>query len=337
MKSLWPATEIMPREHQLSGDSKMKTLIILCAPCGVGKSTIRELIAQRNQLPDFACMPITPFFANKRVKIMNTDVYFSKTLNFTYVNGTIIDKSIKIRKFGFDPSQYKFRVYLDGKLLDYDYDYITDVHLDNQNFYLDSDLTIFFRCNFDVHRAHEVIFEYLPYKYQLIHRSAEYDGIITLGDEYIRPFDSRNFDVYINGMLIAEDDITMVTERRISLNSIIAAIANNSETHPIVSIYERMHDADVYDYVWRNHKEAFNYIDHDNPAIYDPTTGTYVDNVKRNPDDPSEFIDVKKAQRLKFSLDEQLMRGDAGYRNYRTPTYDPSISGMEINNWIFGK
>lgn len=34
----------------------MKTLVILTAPCGVGKSTIREIIAERNQLPDFACI-----------------------------------------------------------------------------------------------------------------------------------------------------------------------------------------------------------------------------------------------------------------------------------------
>ena len=34
----------------------MKTLVILCAPSGVGKSTIRELLAARNQLPDFACI-----------------------------------------------------------------------------------------------------------------------------------------------------------------------------------------------------------------------------------------------------------------------------------------
>jgi len=34
----------------------LKTLVILTAPCGVGKSTIREIIAERNQLPDFACI-----------------------------------------------------------------------------------------------------------------------------------------------------------------------------------------------------------------------------------------------------------------------------------------
>jgi hypothetical protein len=289
--------------------------------------------------PEVFITPITPFFANKTVKVLNTDVYFSKTLRFNYVSGTIVDKSVVIENFGFDPSPYKFRVYLDNRLLDYDHDYITDVHLENQNFYLDSDMRIFFRCPLDVHAEHTIVFEYLPYKYQLIHRSNEYDGIITLGDEYIRPYDPRNFDVYVNGILVPEDNITAITERRISLNDIVAAVTRNKESgtefiSPVVSIYERMHDEDVYDYVWRNHKTAFSYIDHDEPTIWDGEK--YVDNVKRQPEDPNEFIDVKMPQRLAFSLDEQLMRNNKDYRKSRTPTYDPEGSNMEINNWIFG-
>ncbi|MCR4734792.1 MAG: hypothetical protein K5829_07315 [Treponema sp.] len=34
----------------------MKTLIILCAPCGVGKSTIKDLLNESKQLPDFVCL-----------------------------------------------------------------------------------------------------------------------------------------------------------------------------------------------------------------------------------------------------------------------------------------
>ena len=34
----------------------MKTLIILCAPCGVGKSTMKGLLAERKNLPDFVCL-----------------------------------------------------------------------------------------------------------------------------------------------------------------------------------------------------------------------------------------------------------------------------------------
>ena len=34
----------------------MKTLIILCAPCGVGKSTMKDVLVERKQLPDFVCL-----------------------------------------------------------------------------------------------------------------------------------------------------------------------------------------------------------------------------------------------------------------------------------------
>ena len=34
----------------------MKTLIILCAPCGVGKSTMKDVLNERNQLPNFVCL-----------------------------------------------------------------------------------------------------------------------------------------------------------------------------------------------------------------------------------------------------------------------------------------
>ena len=34
----------------------MKTLIILCAPCGVGKSTMKDVLTERKSLPDFVCL-----------------------------------------------------------------------------------------------------------------------------------------------------------------------------------------------------------------------------------------------------------------------------------------
>lgn len=34
----------------------MKTLIILCAPCGVGKSTMKDVLNERKNLPDFVCL-----------------------------------------------------------------------------------------------------------------------------------------------------------------------------------------------------------------------------------------------------------------------------------------
>ena len=34
----------------------MKTLIILCAPCGVGKSTMKDVLNERRNLPDYVCL-----------------------------------------------------------------------------------------------------------------------------------------------------------------------------------------------------------------------------------------------------------------------------------------
>lgn len=277
--------------------------------------------------------PITSFFANKTVMVKNTDVFITKS--FAVQPTVLVDKqrTFVYPEFGLDPSPLKFRVFLEGKLLDYDYDYIMDINLDNQDFYTDSDLVFYIRKNIDVTRPHLITLEYLPYKYGLVYRGREYDGIVMLADEYIRPFDVRHYDVYLDGVLLNEDQIDIVTERRISIKPVVNAIGTENEFHPIVSIYERLHDADVFDFVWRNHKTAFSYIDHTDPVVtrIDPRTGQAYqdDNVKRQPPGPEDTIDVKMAQLIKHSLDEQLIRSDPAYRKYRTPTYDPSRSSEE--------
>jgi len=288
--------------------------------------------------PSVYITPITEFFADKTVKIKNTDVYFSRTYTIQIDPTNDTTRRVTIENFQFDPSPFKYRVFMDGKLLDYDYDYISNVYLDDENFYMDSDVTLYLRKHFAYTSVHNIIFEYLPYKYQLVHRSIEYDGIITLTDDFIRPFDFRNFDVYVDGKLLTEDDIQVVTERRIIIKSIVNRL-NSEENpyHPVVSIYEKMHDEDVFDYVWRDHKRAFDYIDHRDPTKtithVDPDTGEVttevVDNVVRHPYDTNEFIDVKLAQRLKFSLDEQLIRELPAYKSFRMPSYDPSRSAKE--------
>lgn len=288
--------------------------------------------------PKVYITPITPFFANKTVKIKNTDVYFTKTFSIEVHAEMDTSRRITIPDFQFDPSPYKYRLFIDGKLADYDFDYISSVNLEDQNFFMDSDMTLYLRKRYAYSAVHDIVFEYLPYKYQLVHRSAEYDGVITLTDEYIRPFDFRNFDVYLDGVLLTEDDIQVITERRIVITSIADRIkSGDTNYHPIVSVYERMHDNDVFDYVWRNHKVAFNYIDHQNPVIertrVNPDTGeteTYLDdNVQRHPEMEDEFIDVKLAQRIKFSLDEQLIRALPDYRVHRTPSYDAGKASKE--------
>lgn len=295
--------------------------------------------------------PITDFFADKTVKIKNTDVYFNKVFTQTINANQDSSRQIVIENFQFDPSPYKYRLFLDGKLLDYDFDYTSNVYLDDENFFMDSDLTLYLRKQFDYDAVHDVVFEYLPYKYRLIHRSNEFDAIITLTDEHIRPFDFRHFDVYLDGILLTEDDIQVITERRIVIKPIANRInTGDSSYHPIVSVYERMHDEDVFDYVWRNHKQAFEYIDHANPTrpstyvdpltgetitrtTIDPETGEEVpimeDNVKRQPSDPNQYLDIKLAQRIKFSLDEQLLRALPEYKSYRMPSYSYYRSSKE--------
>lgn len=295
--------------------------------------------------------PITEFFENQTVKLKNTDVYFNKVYSMTVHAAQDSSRQLVIPNFQFDPSPFKFRLFLDGKLLDYDFDYTSNVHLDDENFFMDSDMTLYLRKQFDYDAVHDIVFEYLPYKYRLIYRSNEFDAIITLTDEHIRPFDFRHFDVYLDGLLLTEDDIQVVTERRIVIKPIADRI-NTGDTnyHPIVSVYERMHDEDVFDYVWRNHKLAFDYIDHRDPTRYstyvdpitgetiirtqiDPVTGEEVpvmeDNVKRHPSDPEQYLDIKLAQRIKFSLDEQLLRALPEYKSFRIPSYSYYRSSRE--------
>lgn len=101
----------MPRVHRLSGDSKMKTLIILCAPCGVGKSTIRELLAARNQLPDFACIDTDAVGLNWHV-YKGTDhenQYYTDTLKRAdEISG---DKNIFFVSAGMNPPNFYCRSY----------------------------------------------------------------------------------------------------------------------------------------------------------------------------------------------------------------------------------
>jgi hypothetical protein len=212
--------------------------------------------------------PITDYFANQDVMIKNTDVYYSKEYTFDMIDGRVIKNSIIIEDFELDPSNTKYRLYMDGLLLDYDYDYVASVNMADRDelYYMGDPFTIFVRKEFNWDMQHSLIFEYLPYRYQLIYRSAETDGVIVLADEFIRPYDPRNFDIYMDGKLLREDEIEIVTERRI----IIKPIVDNLDTltrAPIVSVYEKMHDADVFTTVWRNTKTGFDYVDHDTPVI----------------------------------------------------------------------
>jgi hypothetical protein len=384
-----------------------------------------EYIPMTKDAPMAYITPITDYFANKDVMVKNTDVYYSKTYSFSMLNGRVIKNSITIENFEFDPTPSKYRLYMDGLLLDYDFDFVSSVNLASHEdtYIMGNPFTLFVRKEFDWNMQHSLIFEYLPYRYQLVHRSNETDGVIVLSDEYIRPYDPRNFDVYVDGKLLRDDEIEVITERRI----VVKPVANrvNRNTYPVVSIYEKMHDSDVFDFIWRTHKTGFEYVDHDTPVIEvddstfykkitkvivkgendDPdddsgtvfnfngiyvyldedenmlidlttrdTSGSMIDpdvdvdnkfvvvdylpiadtdpvqkditilvvpysrtvsvprktskdNIKRYPNDSTKTIDVRMAEPIKYSLDEQIIRSDADYRQARTPSYNskPSI------------
>ena len=46
------------------------------------------------------------------------------------------------------------------------------------------------------------------------------------------------------------------------------------------------------------------------------------DNIKRQPLNPTETIDVRMAETIKHSLEEHLIRTDSNYRKERTPTFN---------------
>lgn len=380
-----------------------------------------EYLPMTKDAPMVYITPITNYFANKDVMVKNTDVYFAKTYSFEMLNGQVIKNSIIINEFEFDPSPTKYRLYMDGLLLDYDYDFVSSVNMakHDETYYMGDPFTIYVRKYYDPNMQHVLTFEYLPYRYQLVHRSAETDGIITIDDTYLRPYDPRNFDVYMDGKLLRDDQIEVITERRIAIKPIIENVTTLNYA-PIISVYEKMHDDDVFDYIWREHKTGFDYVDHDTPIIEvddsayygkvktvivkdvndnpDDESGTahrfdglyvyfdeddnmlldltthdksgamldpdvaaedkfvvvnyYTDestdpatvdktelivpydrtvsiprttgktNIKRYPSDPTQTINVRMTEPIKYSLDEQIIRTDAAYRQARTPTYN---------------
>lgn len=379
-----------------------------------------EYLPMSKKDPMVYITPITEYFSNKDVMVKNTDVYFSNTYSFEMLNGMVIKNSIQIDKFDLDPAPTKYRFYMDGLLLDYDYDFVASVDTNRQEetYYMGDPIVLFVKKPFDKYAHHVLTFEYLPYRYQLVQRSAETDGVLIFEDEFIRPYDPRNFDIYMDGKLLREDEIDVITERRIVIKPIANNITELDHT-PIVSIYEKMHDNDVFTHVWRKHQEAFEYVDHDTPVIEvddmtfygkvtkvvvkgenddpDDMSGTlhtfsgiyvYTDedenmvldlttrdnsssaldpdvdadekyvvvnyyalpdtdpqeydktvlivpynrtvttprktgkpNIKRQPLDPNKTIDVRFAEPIKHSLDEQIIRSNSEYRQSRTPTY----------------
>ena len=269
-----------------------------------------------NDDPSIWITPITDYFANEHVIMKNTDVYFSKQFMINVDD----DPLITIEDFQLDPNPSKFRIFVDGQLIDYGHDYSIDVQLD-RGWYIGSDVRIKLHPkNWNPGVIHVVVFEYLPYKYELLYRNDEYDGNIILRDDFKRPFNLEFYDVYIDGKILSDKDITVVTDRCFTINSISTNILNKLE--PIrhtISIYQRAHDRDVIDYVWRDSKAEIRYtgdLENDDGDI-------------KYANDNIRVADVRKAVPIQRTIIDEIMRTDLSFRRTMLPSWDPAIEERE--------
>lgn len=177
--------------------------------------------------------PITNYFANKTVKIINTDIH--RSWKFTIDDKT---KQMKIDDFNLDPSSDKFRVYLNGRLLDAYHDYLIDASLP-YGFYLGSPVNIAITAPF-IGKGN-VLIEYIPYRYKLLYRLTDVrSNCIELRTHEIkRPFSMVYYDVYVNGKKLYANDIDIITPSKIIIKAPVVG--------GTVSFYERAHDPDIYD------------------------------------------------------------------------------------------
>ena len=171
--------------------------------------------------------PITRYFANKWVRLTNIDIH--KEWHFVISPD---NKRFKLRDFRVEPNANKFRVYLDGRLLDPFKDYHFDASIPN-GFYLGSIVT--FVVLDKITENADVMVEYLPYRLDNVTNN----NIQLRTTVLTRPFSLVYYDVYLNGVKLYEDDITIVSPAKI--------IINHDMVGQTVSIYERCHDKDIYD------------------------------------------------------------------------------------------
>ena len=190
--------------------------------------------------------PITNYFANKTVKITNTDI--QKTWKFVI---TPEDKQIKIKDFTLDPTSDKFRVYLNGRLLDAYHDYIMDASLPN-GFYLHSIVSMAITAPF-IGKA-DVLVEYIPYRYTLLYRLTNVrNNCIELRTASIkRPFSLVYYDVYLNGKKLYAEDVIIKSPSKIIINTPVIG--------GTLSFYERAHDPDIYDNDYQMRKALIDQI-----------------------------------------------------------------------------
>ena len=282
--------------------------------------------------PDIFITPITDFFANERVMIKNTDVYFTKKFNLSAVGNVDDLTSFVYPNFVMDPNPEKYRLFVDGKLIDYYYDYqimdagtAIDVTDDATSFNLEngwnlgSSLKFVITMPINTMIPHSIIFEYLPYKYRLVYRGYEVDGVITFKDDVMRPYNYKFFDVYLDGKLLMEDEIQVVSERVIILKSVLA---DSSTTYHTVSIYEKAHDDDVINYVWR---PGIGHV-HDK-SIFESDTFT-MDHSK------CETVDARYKKFNNLSIIDTLLMTDVSFKKYMIPNWDVAKTNAESSHFL---
>ena len=185
--------------------------------------------------PDIYVTPITSFFAEKHVKIMNTDVYVKHTFRVTSD-----DPRVKLPKFNLDPSVSKMRIFVNGLLCNPFTDYIIDANANNV-FYLNENVNIAIinTSYLKTSELNDIVCEYIPYKYVCLY-SIKYSGqTLELRHSMIkRPFSLSYYDVYVNGKKCNEKDIVINSPSKIYFTKPIE--------NAIISFYERAHDQDIY-------------------------------------------------------------------------------------------
>ena len=191
--------------------------------------------------PPIYITPITDYFASnpkenitKIVKIKNTDIYWTKSFTVTKNNRTF-----KIPKYVDESTPARWRIYLNGSLLDPWKDYHVDKTY-RTGFYLGDTLTFAILKDFEGESA-QIFFEYLPYKYLMLYNITDptSNTIQLRNDQIRRPFSMVYYDVYVDGIKLLPKDVEKVTVSKIKINKDLKGKR--------VSFYERMHDPDIYD------------------------------------------------------------------------------------------
>lgn len=282
--------------------------------------------------PDIFITPITDFFANETVLIKNTDIYFTKKFGLATTGSSENLGSFEYPNFDMDPNPEKFRIFIDGKLIDYYYDYqimslgtgtdMTDeassLNLEN-GWNLGSTLKFNITTPINTLVPHSIIFEYLPYKYRLVYRGYEVDGVITFKDDVMRPYNYKFFDVYLDGKLLMEDEIQVVSERVIILKNLIS---ETNVTYHTVSIYEKAHDDDVINYVWRS---GIGHV-HDK-AIFGG-------DIYRANHDNCKTVAARYKDPNNISIIDSLLMSDMEFKKYMIPNWDEAKTNAESGHFL---